>query len=43
MALEYLEEECKEYEEEGKVDLEGDLINSLKEIDRVKHRNKKKK
>jgi len=43
MVLENLEEEVNEYEEEGEADLEGEFINALEEIDRVKEKNKKLK
>ena len=43
MAIEKLEGPLLEYEEQGEVDLEGELISSLEEIDRLKLKCRKQK
>ena len=43
MAKEELEKDLLEFEEEGEVDLEGELVSSLKEIDRIKLKTRKRK
>ena len=43
MAKEELEEDLLEFEDEGEVDLEGELISALEEISRLKLKSKKHK